>query len=265
MQLLIALILLLLVVQVNAQDSTKWGVIVRDTFITNTAPPDIYYDKLFESQKVDTIPKNFSQYLNPKNAYSSNNYFNQYEALVFKLGGDSLRYCGNYLCNNWIEDLYSTGQVVHRGFYINGILESYYNYYPDGTKEREFRVLNDNDYFYRLYYPNGNLRIEKYIYRGVTKELNLFFKNGVLKEKILINTKTEQLISRKTFDRENNLIYSVEFNEDENNYFEKTYFSNGVLREETLVEIPNVTEPYIQVAPKKIYKPDGSLKETIQF
>lgn len=265
MRKLLALIPFLLIISSYAQDSTKLGIIVRDTFITNTAPTDIYYDKLFESQKVDTVPENFSIYLNPKNAYSSNNYFNQYEALVFKLGGDSVRYCGNYPCENWVVDYYSTKEVVHRGFYKNGILESYYNFYPDGTKEREFRVLNDNDYFYRLYYPNGNLRIEKYLYRKVTKELNLYFKNGSLKEKVLVNPKTEQLISRKTFDRDNNLIYSVEFNEEANNYFEKSYFSNGVLHTETLVEIPDLNAPYIQVAPKKVYNPNGSLKEIIQF
>jgi len=46
------------------------------------------------------------------------------------LEGDSIRkYSDGHLCNSLIEDHYPNKQILHKGFYTNGKLTQYTNYY----------------------------------------------------------------------------------------------------------------------------------------
>ena len=43
-----------------------------------------------------------------------------YDKLSTKMGGDSIRNCDGYGCDGWVEDFYSTGEILHKGYYENG-------------------------------------------------------------------------------------------------------------------------------------------------
>ena len=62
-----------------------------------------------------------------------------YEPLNMVLEGDSVRMENGYAVNNWKEDFYNDGTLLHRGYYIDGQLKVYKNYYPNGQIEREFK------------------------------------------------------------------------------------------------------------------------------
>ena len=83
-----------------------------------------------------------------------------YEELNMQLRGDSVRMCGNYACQQWVEDFYTTGELLHKGFYIDGQLSTYKNYYPNGNLEREFKSIDNYRSIAKLYYPNGQLKSE---------------------------------------------------------------------------------------------------------
>lgn len=81
-----------------------------------------------------------------------------YEPLNFNLKGDSIRMCGGYACQSWVEDVYTTGTVLHKGFYIDGQLKTYKNFYPNGNLERDFRAVDNYRSSAKLYHPNGKLK-----------------------------------------------------------------------------------------------------------
>ncbi len=101
-----------------------------------------------------------------------------YEPLNMVLAGDSVRMESGYAAQNWIEDYYEDGTLLHKGYYIDGQLKVYKNYYPDGTLERNF--VNVDGYRSRvtLYYPNGNIKSEVTYKDGYAQQWTDYFKNG---------------------------------------------------------------------------------------
>ena len=66
---------------------------------------------------------------------------NKYEDLNQRLGGDSVRNDKKgYAAIGWIKDFYPNGKVLHKGYYIEGQLKIYKNYFPNGQLERQFRT-----------------------------------------------------------------------------------------------------------------------------
>ena len=89
-----------------------------------------------------------------------------YEKLNMMLGGDTVRNDQNgYAANGYIEDFYSTGQLLHKGFYVDGQLKVYKNYYPSGKVERNFRMVDLKKSKMDLFYEDGTPR-SKIIYVG---------------------------------------------------------------------------------------------------
>lgn len=84
----------------------------------------------------------------------------QYEPLNRRLGGDSIRNMKTtgYAATGFVEDYYSTGQLLHKGFYENGQLKIYKNYYPNGNMERNFREIDVNRSKLTTYYENGQTK-----------------------------------------------------------------------------------------------------------
>ncbi len=95
------------------------------------------------------------------------------------LKGDSIRYCGDYVCDGWIEDYYNNGKLAHRGLYVMGQLQTYYNFYPSGVKEREFIHTPDNKKVFTSYYPDGKLR-KKIIFnkKNLVIDFETYYQNG---------------------------------------------------------------------------------------
>jgi antitoxin component YwqK of YwqJK toxin-antitoxin module len=104
-----------------------------------------------------------------------------YDELVASLGGDSVRLCAGYGCTGWVEDLYPNGQLKHRGFYNEGQLVIFKNYHPDGTLEREFKVVDNVKSQLRIYHGNGQLRSQTRYVHGQALEYEDHYSNGQLR------------------------------------------------------------------------------------
>src|SRR5688572_33483093 len=81
-----------------------------------------------------------------------------YEALNIMLSGDSIRMCGTYACQNQVKDFYVTGELLHAGFYTDGQLKSYKNYFPNGNVERDFRAIDLYRSQVKIYFEGGQLK-----------------------------------------------------------------------------------------------------------
>lgn len=101
-----------------------------------------------------------------------------YESLNLQLGGDSVRHCDGYACQSWVEDYYESGQLMHRGYYIDGQLKIYKNYYPNGQLERDFKNVDNVKSKVTLYYDNGETKSEITYFNGQALEWTDYWPNG---------------------------------------------------------------------------------------
>lgn len=101
-----------------------------------------------------------------------------YEPLNMALAGDSVRMVNGYVAQNWIEDYYENGTLLHKGYYIDGQLKVYKNYYPDGTLERNFVNVDGYRSKATLYYPNGNIKSQVTYKDGAAMVWTDYFVNG---------------------------------------------------------------------------------------
>jgi antitoxin component YwqK of YwqJK toxin-antitoxin module len=101
-----------------------------------------------------------------------------YEPLNMAMGGDSVRMVNGYAAQNWIEDYYEDGTLLHKGYYIDGQLKVYKNYYPDGTLERNFVNVDGYRSKVTLYYQNGNIKSQVTYKDGAAQVWTDYFMNG---------------------------------------------------------------------------------------
>jgi len=169
---------------------------------------------------------------NPSAVIDSAYGITMYKMLNFRLGGDSVRYCSGYSCEGWIEDHYVDGSLLHRGYYIEGQLKIYKNYFPNGQLEREFRIIDDYKSIMKVYYNTGKLKSEiKYIGQDASKWQD-YYSNGQLE-------------------------YYEEYNKGNEYYIaQNSYFKNG--KPESLLELDNKKK---LIFTKKGYYPNGNIKE----
>lgn len=102
-----------------------------------------------------------------------------YEPLNVALGGDSVRMDANgYAADGWREDFYTDGTMLHRGYYIEGQLKVYKNYYPNSQLEREFKSIDGFRSQVTLYYPDGTVKSTVKYVEGAALVWTDFYPNG---------------------------------------------------------------------------------------
>ena len=183
-----------------------------------------------------------------------------YEPLNVRLGGDSIRNCKGYACSGYVEDYYTNGQLLHKGYYVNGQLTNYKNYYPNGNKERYYRHIDLNKskmtkyysdgtmksevvYFgtnpikWEDYYPNGELEYEEQYDKSYMfyKKKNSYYKNGQPQSLLELEKKKKMLYSKKE------------------------YFENGQLKVEGPIRYNTARFDYQKIGKWKIYNENGEL------
>ncbi|PCI96818.1 MAG: hypothetical protein COB15_09045 [Flavobacteriales bacterium] len=112
-----------------------------------------------------------------------------YEKLNMMLGGDTVRNHNGYAANGFLQDYYTAGQLLHKGFYVDGQLKIYKNYFPNGQVERNFRMVDlkksKMDIFNKdgaekskiIYIGNETLKWEDYYPNGMLEFIEVYDKN----------------------------------------------------------------------------------------
>jgi antitoxin component YwqK of YwqJK toxin-antitoxin module len=85
---------------------------------------------------------------------------NGYARFNSTLGGEGIRNCNGRPCEGWVEDHYPSGQLKHRGNYVDGHVVVFKNYHPNGQMEREFKAIDAIRCVQRTWHANGTLRSE---------------------------------------------------------------------------------------------------------
>lgn len=103
----------------------------------------------------------------------------KYEPLNMMLGNDSVRNdAKGYAANGYVQDYYKSGQLLHKGFYVDGQLKVYKNYFPNGKVERNFRMTDIKKSKMTIYYSDGKVKSEIEYVESQAQKWQDFYPNG---------------------------------------------------------------------------------------
>lgn len=205
-------------------------------------------------------PKKYTQ----KEVYDSTYGINIYEKLNANIGGDSVRNDKKgYACQGWVEDHYESGKLLHKGYYVDGTLRIYKNYYENGKLERSFKVNDLRRCTMVLHYPDSVLKSEIVYYNGQVQKEDDYYPNGKLEYSEESEKNMIYLVHRKSFqpDGTPESIFEV-VDAKKKVYLKREYYPNGKLKEEGPMVFDKASIDYRKEGKWKVYDEKG--KETIE-
>jgi antitoxin component YwqK of YwqJK toxin-antitoxin module len=157
-----------------------------------------------------------------------------YEKLNFYTGGDSVRNDKKgYACQGWMEDIYETGTTLHKGFYEDGHLKTYKNFYSNGNVERSFKLVDFKVCQLQLFYPDGKIKSDIIYYDGNPQKWTDYYPNGQIEYTEENSKSMEYLIFRKSYLEDGKPQELFEMTDSKKKiYSKKEYYENGNIKSE---------------------------------
>lgn len=82
--------------------------------------------------------------------------------------------------NGMVVDKYKTGGVAHQGFYQDGKLTYFVNYYPNGYTERVYKQLDPKKSKLKVFYASGGVKSEVLYLDNAALKWKDYYENGQL-------------------------------------------------------------------------------------
>ena len=184
-----------------------------------------------------------------------------FDKLCQHFGGDSVRHNEKgYACQGWVEDFYKNGKQLHKGYYVDGQLRVYKNYYDNGQLEREYKVSSLTKSYLIKYYKNGIVKSSVEYYKNNPLTWEDFHANGKTAYKEVYDKKGEVLLEMKSYKKDGSpeSIFEVT-NEKKQLYTKKEYHENGTLKEEGPMKYSAVEWDYVKEGKWLVYNESGTL------
>ncbi len=150
------------------------------------------------------------------------------------IGGDSLRYTKDgYNAQGWQEDYYINGKLLHKGFYADGYIKIFKNFYENGQVERNLTIVDAKRSKLEIFYEDGKVRSTINYFDGNTQNQYDFFKNGT-PEYVEENDKDIEFLYKRNSFYENGLQASMFELVDKKTkkYIKKEFYESGRVKEE---------------------------------
>jgi len=190
-----------------------------------------------------------------------------FDKMTPSIGGDSVRYDKKgYSAQGWMEDYYVSGKLLHKGFYVDGQLRAFKNYYENDQIERAFRMVDFKHSEVIVYFPDGKLKSQIHYYsKAVQKEIDYYHNGNVdmVEENYGDN---DYLIKRNSF-FENGYAETIFelIDKKKKTYMHKEFYENSKLKEEGTLKFYKDRNDYLKEGEWKTYKDNGELKKTEQY
>jgi antitoxin component YwqK of YwqJK toxin-antitoxin module len=191
----------------------------------------------------------------------------EYDEYNKALMSEECRMCEGKPCNGMIKDTYFTGELRHKGYYIDGQLTSTYkNYWDNGNEERVFKIKGTNKAEVEIFYPDGKLRTKAIYTDGSPQYWEEYYPNGKV-----------ELIEEYDSDLEYYIRYNFYFNngnpestlelvdKKERLYDSKEYYENGKVKEEGQRMFNAALYDYQKTGTWKVYDENGKLISTEEY
>lgn len=183
-----------------------------------------------------------------------------YEPLNYRLGGDSIRHDRKgYASRGWIEDFYPNGKLLHRGYYSEGQLKIYKNYYPTGQLERSYRTLDNYRSSVDKYYKDGTLKSRVLYKEGYVLKWEDYYPTGKLEYLEEFHKSLDYYIVKKSFFENGQLESLLELNPKKKVFISQEYFENGILKEEGKIVFNTAMYDYRKIGKWVIFDQNGKM------
>ena len=213
----------------------------------------------------DQIPQ--LKRFDPKDVVDSTYGITMYEKLTPLMGGDSVRYDKKgYNIQGWWDDYYVSGKLLHKGFYVDGQLRAYKNYYENGQMERVYRMLDYKHCEVFIYYPDGKLKSEVHYYNKVPNKQIDYFPNGNIDLYEESHGDNDYLIKRNTYFENGYAEVLFELVDKRKRlYMHKEFFQSGKIKEEGTLKWSADKIDYVREGEWKSYSEDGQVLKTVKY
>lgn len=152
-----------------------------------------------------------------------------YEPLNQRLSLDSIRHCKGYACNGVIIDYYDNGEILHKGYYMEGQLTSYTNYYPGGQIERTFVSTSVNESEMMLYYSDGTIKSSQKYFNFQPTLWKDYYPNGELGYHMIYDLAIGAPIVKREYNKYGILTSEMYLSNKKKNLFRQNiYYETGV-------------------------------------
>jgi antitoxin component YwqK of YwqJK toxin-antitoxin module len=190
-----------------------------------------------------------------------------YNKMCTIIGGDSMRYSKDgYNVQGWMEDFYVSGKTLHKGFYVDGYIKIFKNYYENGQIERTFSSTDPRHSKIEIFYDDGKLKSKIEYFDGNPQNQYDFFKNGN-PEYIEENDKDiEYLYKRNSFFETGNPESIFEMlDKKTKKYIKKEFTENGKLKEEGTMIFRKDLRDYQKDGVWNYYDTNGKILKTENY
>jgi antitoxin component YwqK of YwqJK toxin-antitoxin module len=191
----------------------------------------------------------------------------KYNNLIISIGGDSVRYDLNgKKVQGWIEDQYTNGNTLHKGYYIDGKIRVFKNFYPQGQLERMFKINDAKRSEMTIYYSNEKVKsMIEYFGETITHEED-YFESGT-KEYEENFDKSGLILWSKISYYPNGLTESSLLVTDKRKkkYLQEEFFESGKLKSSGELKLNTVTYDFLKDGVWTYYNESGAVEKTETF
>lgn len=182
-----------------------------------------------------------------------------------QLGGTEQRQCNGAPCNEYVTDLYASGEKLHKGYYQNGTLRIFKNFYPNGAVEREFRWIDDHKCSIKMYYPSGNIKSKVKYVDGNPVSWEDYYDNGNPDYIEQFDNDFEYYIKQYSYNTDGSPLYLMDLKKKGQKIYHKQEFENGVLRAEGPVKYSIYLHTYFQTDWWTVYDASGKAIKRLEY
>lgn len=202
-----------------------------------------------------------------KEIYDSINGITIFDKLIEPLGGDSIKYNkAGYNMQGWWEEHYLNGKVLHKGYYVDGRLKVFKNYFENGQVERSFLSPDPLHCSLDVFYENGLPKRKISYYDKKPQKFYEYYPNG-LPKLIIENEKEMKFITLKKEWYDNGQVESTFELKDKKEmiFAQRTYYITGQVKEEGNMKLASDGKGYVKDGSWTFYDESGKNKKIEKF
>jgi len=190
-----------------------------------------------------------------------------YEKLNMMIGSDTVRNDANgYAANGYEEDYYTAGQLLHKGFYVDGQLKIYKNYYPNGNVERNFRLVDLKKSKMTTYYEDGNMRSNIVYINSEALKWEDYYPNGTLEFVEEYNKTFEYYVFKANYYENGSPENTLELTDKKKLVYTQIYYhSNGQIKEQGEMYYNKAIYDYERIGTWRIFDENGKPTKDVKY
>ena len=190
-----------------------------------------------------------------------------YNKLIESIGGDSIKYNkAGYNLQGWNEDYYLNGKILHRGYYVDGKLMVFKNFFENGQCERSVANPDPLRCNVDVYFEDGKQRQQVTYYNGLPQKKYEFYSNGQPKYTEENDKEMKYIMVKKSWYSNGQVEKLMQITDLQVKKYEaKSFYASGQVKEEGSMVLSSDGKEYLKDGVWQFYDNSGKNKTIQKF